>query len=108
MIGLDRLKNIVYFYQQQKDKSVSDTLLLNEVSRCNLFKVMKQVKSNNENYNPYEKLGFEFTMTDKGKPNPVWVFYHVDESTQLNMDIKQLEKWEKIIQDIISGNSAFR
>ncbi len=105
MIGLDQLKGILYFYKPQKDQDISDTLLLSDVSRCKLLIQMKQMKSNNENFNPYEKLGLEFNMKEKDKPIVTWLFYHVEEYSHLNLDLKQLEKWEKLIQDIISRHS---
>jgi hypothetical protein len=105
MIGLDQLKGILYFYKHQKDQDISDSLLLSDVSRCKLLIQMKQMKSNNENFNPYEKLGLEFSLKEKNNPNNIWLFYQVDENSQLNLDLKQLEKWEKLIQDIISRHS---
>ncbi len=105
MIGLDPLKGILYFYKPQKDQEISDTLLLNDISRCKLLIQMKQMKSNNENFNPYEKLGLEFNMKEKDKPTVTWLFYHFEEYSHLNLDLKQLEKWEKLIQDIISRHS---
>lgn len=105
MIGLDQLKGILYFYKHQKDKDISDTLLLSDVSRCKLLIQMKQMKSNNENFNPYEKLGLEFSLNDKSSPNIIWLFFQVDDYSHLNLDLKQLEKWEKSIQDIISRHS---
>jgi hypothetical protein len=44
-------------------------------------------------------------MKEKDKPTVTWLFYHVEEYSHLNLDLKQLEKWEKLIQDIISRNS---
>jgi hypothetical protein len=105
MIGLDQLKGILYFYKHRKDQDIYDILQLRDVSCCKLLIQKKQMKSNNENFNPYEKLGLEFILNDKSKPNIIWLFYQVDEYLRLNLDLKQLEKWEKSIQDIISKQS---
>lgn len=102
MIAVDKLKGILYYYKHQKDNDLYDSMLISEVSRCKLIKQMKQMKSNNENFNPYEKLGLEFSMLDKSKSSKIWLFYHSDENSHLNLDINQLENWEKLIQNIIS------
>ncbi|MDD4198683.1 MAG: hypothetical protein PHZ12_04685 [Paludibacter sp.] len=97
MLGLDEKKRIAYYHKHQKENSRSESVLLNEMSECKLLSQVKQIKSTNQNFNPYERLGLEFVSKSKNEPNVVWVFYNIDDSSYLNIDVKQLEKWEQLL-----------
>jgi len=97
IVGLDEEQGILYYCKNNKVKDSSTSIQLKNVMQCKLINQMKKVKSSNENYNPYEKIGLEFVSKEKQHPHVIWEFYNVEETSQLNFDVKLLEKWEKLI-----------
>ena len=102
IVGLDETQGILYYCKHNKVKDSSTSIQLKNVMQCKLINQMKKVKSSNENYNPYEKIGLEFVSKEKQHPRFIWEFYNVEETSQLNFDIKLLEKWERQINLTIS------
>ena len=93
IVGLDEKKGIVFYYKQQKDTDISKFLLLSEIKACKMFSQTKSAKSENANYNQYEKLGLKFICIDNNKSDTLLEFYNFEENSNLNLDVNVLEQW---------------
>lgn len=93
IIGLDNDKNIVVFFRLIRDIEISNVIQLSEIRNCKILNHMKATKSNNENYNQFERIGLQFSAKDKNIPDVVLEFYNFEDNSHLNFDIKALEQW---------------
>lgn len=101
MLGVDEGEDLIYYYKTLKEGDVSSVIHAKDLISCKLIQKMKSSKSSNANFNPYEKISFELILKDRSNTHVDWVFYDVDQMTQLNFDVKLLEKWEKLINKTI-------
>lgn len=92
IIGLDEQHEIVFYFKLVKEIENSNVIFLKEMKNCKMLNQTKSLKSKNENYNQFEKLGLRFVPKDKTKPDTVWEFYNIEETSHLNFDLKLLEQ----------------
>jgi len=93
IIGLDDDKKIVVFFRLIRDIEISNVIQLSEIRNCKILNQMKATKSNDENYNQFERIGLQFSAKDKNIPDVVLEFYNSEDNSHLNFDIKALEQW---------------
>ncbi len=93
VIGLDEQHEIAFFFKLEKEIETSNVISLREMRNCKMLNQTKSLKSKNDNYNQFEKLGLRFIPKDKTKPERIWEFYNIEETSHLNFDLKVLEQW---------------
>lgn len=96
VIGIDE-KNACIFYCKKNKEHISEHFLkLADVKSCKALTMNRVVKSKSGDFSLTDKLGINFTFTDKNKPDLLWEFYNAEETPQLNIEIRQVQKWVEI------------
>lgn len=98
-IGMDELKNFVFFYRQTKDKSTEKTVDLSMIQNCKLINAGRTLKSKNGNQTVIDRLDLLFIPVIRQKPEILLELYNSDDSTELTGELQFGEKWSKLIND---------
>lgn len=96
ILGIDDKKELVLFYKKIKDIETSKSVLLSELKSCKVLSQTKAIKSQNENFNQFEKISLQFVNKDKSKPDVYFEFYNHEDNSHLNFDLKVLEQWSEM------------
>lgn len=104
IVGFDEEKKLVFFFKHDKNNENSSLIDLNNVRSCKILNQTKLIKSRNESFNQFEKLGLQFIPIDKNMPEIVLEFYNAEDTPHLNIDIKSLEKWSNLLNMKLKRN----
>lgn len=98
-IGLDKIKNFVFFYKQIKDKVEEHTICLGEIQSCKILNISRSLKTKSGSQNVIDRLELSFIPIAENKPEIKLEFFNTDISVQLNGELQSIEKWSKLIND---------
>ena len=96
-IGLDELKNAVFFYRESKDKIDEQYLELADFQNCKVINTNRTFKNNGSLQKVIDKLELDFIPKTKEKQDVKLEFFNADVSLQLYEELHGVEKWSKII-----------
>lgn len=96
-IGIDEIKNFVFFYNKTNGKASAQAVDLANYQSCKVMKTGRTIKSNNGNYTEIEKLELSFVPISKDKNAIILKFFNVDDSFQLNGELQAIERWSNLI-----------
>ncbi len=97
VIGMDELKNFVFFYKKREDKDLENYIDLSEIKSCRVHILRREgVKGTDK---VIDKVDLSFTPYDKTKKVIDLEFYNTDVSSVLNGELEAVEKWGKLISD---------
>ncbi|UZR97104.1 hypothetical protein [Chondrinema litorale] len=98
-IGLDELKNTVFFYREAKDKVDEQYINLADFQSCKVINTNRTFKSNSGMQKVIDKLELDFIPKTREKQDIKLEFFNADVSLQLYEELQGVEKWSKILND---------
>lgn len=101
IIGLDERTSLVFFLKKCSDEVTSKQVDLKGIQDCRVIRTSKANKVRNPGYQEIDKLELCFTPIPENKPDIYLEMYNSDKSAQLGMELPLIEKWSKIINNII-------
>jgi hypothetical protein len=99
VIGLDEIKNFVFFHNRSNGKTTAQAIELANYQSCKIVKTSRTIKSNKGNYTEIEKLQLSFAPITKAGNEIILNFFIVDDSFQLNGELQVIEKWSNLINN---------
>ncbi|WP_405608351.1 hypothetical protein [Polaribacter sp. Asnod1-A03] len=99
-IGLDESKNTISFLQKTKKSSQFQFIDLSLIKKCQINNISKSL-SNNETV--VDKLNLNLTTLSIKDADFNLQFYNSNISFQLSSEFDSLEKWNKIINNILNN-----
>jgi hypothetical protein len=103
IIGLDETNRFVFFSKKMKDDEISRYINLAEVKNCKISNAVRTVGNNGSSTTVIDRLSLQFVPKSKDKSDIELEFFNADENTQLSGELQVVEKWNKIVNDTISG-----
>ena len=97
MIGIDEDTKSIFFIKQTDKETVVKHVSLSNVQHCELVKTT--VNSSGDTI--IDRLELKFVPIDPHQPQYIIEFYNLSERFQLNGELQMIEKWFKIIEDLI-------
>ncbi len=102
VIGIDEIKNYVFFFKQKKEEAISQFVDLAEIKISKAVKSTRAAKSKNENITITEKVKLSFIPKNKGKAETQFELYD-QENVQLNGELQLADKWSQQINDRLNS-----
>jgi hypothetical protein len=99
-IGIDDAKSYVFFVLKTEEKLKQQYINLSNVKTCEITKINRSI---NKKETIIDHLSLNFGLVDKSKPNIALDFYNSDISYQLSGEIQSIEKWYKLINDLLKS-----
>ncbi len=100
-IGMDSERRFVFFFKANDNTLQTHFINLAEIRTCRAGNASKAVSSKDSHFSVIDKVQLFFTPVVKNKTELVWTFYDAEESTQLFGELEMVEKWEKLINNVI-------
>ncbi|QVY64900.1 hypothetical protein [Polaribacter sp. Q13] len=98
-IGIDESKNAISFLQKTKEKNNLQYVDLTTIKSCEISNISKSL---GKNETTLDKLNLKLNAIDKNKPNVILEFYNSDISFQPVNEFDVIEKWNKLIGNLLS------
>jgi hypothetical protein len=95
IIGMDKTKNRVFFYKQEKDTTVEQFINLADIQTCKIITSHKTMTDARGNYKAVAKLELIFTSNSKAEQK--LEFFNADIFPQFEGEIQLIEKWCKLV-----------
>lgn len=106
-IGLDKENNQLFFLRKKENIEAEFQINLLEIQKCRVLNSNRTVNSKEGNYKVIDKLALAFTYLDKNKQETVLDFYKSElNNFSLNGELQLIEKWLKIINDLLMENKT--
>jgi hypothetical protein len=103
-IGVDESIKVIFFTKATDNHEMLAKVNLSEIQKCRVINVTRTVNNNGFHY--IEKLELTLTYHDKNKAESILEFYNANsDSLSLNGELQLIEKWQKIISELIKGNN---
>lgn len=100
-IGIDESKNFVFFVlNAQEELKQQQYVDLSTIKTC---EITKNHRLTSKKEKVIDRLSLNLDFVDKSKPNVILDFYNSDVSYQLNGEIQLAEKWNKLINTMLSS-----
>ena len=103
IIGIDKLKNIFFFYSQEKDNAISKFIDLSTIENCKVITSHKTRSSATGSSKIINKLELSFVSSDKSKAEQTVDIFNADGFSRLNGEIQLADKWSKIVTNQLSS-----
>jgi hypothetical protein len=104
VIGIDEIKNFVFFFKQKNENAISQFVDLSEIRISQALKSTRAVKSKNENVTIIEKVKLSFIPKNKAKTEIKFDLYDED-NVQPNGELQLVDKWSKLINDRLANKN---
>jgi len=104
VIGMDEIKNVVFFYKNINDKELEQVVDLNVIQNCKVINTSRTIKNKDGNQKVIDRLELSFIPTNKNEPGIKMEFFNSNISTQLDGELQSIEKWSKHINDRLKQN----
>lgn len=98
VIGMDEIKNFVFFYKQKNEETISHCVDLSEIHICRAVKTRRTVKSKGGSEDIIERIKLSLIPKNKEKAEVKFELYG-DEDTQLNGELQLVDRWAKQINE---------
>jgi hypothetical protein len=95
IIGIDKTKNNVFFYKQEKDITVEQSINLADIQTCKVITSHKTMTNARGSYKAVVKLELSFISNSKAEQK--LEFFNADISPQFEGEIQLIEKWCKLV-----------
>ena len=92
-IGIDRVKNQLFYLKKKEGKEQKILIDLNVVDRCSLVNQNRLVGDNRT----IDRLSLVFSYRNAKHPEKELEFYNKEESMSLNDELQLLEKWKSLV-----------
>lgn len=99
VIGIDEIKNTIFFYKQINNKVVEQFIDLAAIKKCKVINISRTISNKDSNINIVDKLELSFIPIVKNKTEIILEFFNTDYSPQLCGELQSIEKWAKTIND---------
>lgn len=97
VIGMDELKNFVFFYKKSEGKELTNYIDLSEMKSCHVHILRRESLKGADKL--IDKLDLSFTPHDRTKKVINLEFYNTEVSSVLTGELQAIEKWSKLISD---------
>ncbi len=97
VIGMDELKNFVFFHKKSEGKELTNFIDLSEIKNCRAHILRRDAVKGADKM--IDKLDLSFTPHDKTKKVIDLEFYNTDVSSVLIGELQVVEKWAKLVTD---------
>ena len=97
-VGIDETNKKVFFQLKNDEEIKPQFIDLSTIKKC---KIANIGITNANKEREIEKLNLELIPTNKNKLNVILEFYNSDISFQLNGELKSIEKWNKLINNML-------
>lgn len=104
VIGIDKAKNSVFFYKEEKENAISKSIDLATIQDCKVITSHKTMNHAKGSYKVVIKLELSFISINQGKTEQTWELYNADISPQLNGEVQLTEKWSKLINKQLNNS----
>lgn len=104
IIGIDKIKNFVFFYKKLKDKEVEQFIDLDNIQNCKVINLNRTITNKDGNHKVIDKLALDFIPISKDKTEITLEFFNSDVSIQFSGELQSIEKWSKLINDQLKYN----
>lgn len=102
IIGIDEIKNVVFFFKKTKYKTTETCLNLSDYKECRILKFGKNLNSKS-NVNAIETLKLDFIPKDKATSESQFEFFNEDTNIQLSGELQIINTWQSLIQQKITS-----
>jgi hypothetical protein len=99
VLGIDEIRNFVFFFKHRKEASSSQFVDLSEVQICQVVKKTKNVKNDIGNLSYIDRVELAFTFISKNKPETRFELYDREINMQLSGELQFVDKWANQIND---------
>ncbi len=96
IIGIDEVKNYVFFIKRDDYSYHSNIVNLAEYQICKLINVSRSV-GRDSSYKVIERLELCFVPKEKDGKEVRFEFYNAEKRSQINDELQCIEKWSKLI-----------
>ncbi|MGR7813871.1 hypothetical protein [Lacinutrix undariae] len=96
-IGIDQNSKRLFFYREKEHENVAQNIDLNTIKNCTIL----NLKNTNRGSHAIERVGLTFTSNSPKENDSTIELYNHNESYQLNGELDFVNKWSKIIQNIL-------
>ncbi|CDF78901.1 conserved hypothetical protein [Formosa agariphila KMM 3901] len=103
IIGMDNIKNLVFFFKKTADNSVENCVDLSDYKDCKILKFGKDLHAKSSSY-AIERLKLDFIPKDKSVPEQQFEFYNEAVNTQLSGEIQIINTWHELIEKKLALN----
>ena len=97
IIGIDDVKNMVFFFKNTMGTSIENCLNLSDYKDCRLLKFEKNLSSKSGTP-AIHTLKLDFIPIDKTTTTSQFEFYNEDVNTQLSGELQLINTWQALIQ----------
>ncbi len=98
IIGIDKARNSVFFYKEEKDNVISQFIDLNDIQTCKVITSQKTMS----NSKIVDKL--ELNFMDKNQAKQTINIYTADGISRLNGEIQLANKWSELINKQLNNS----
>ncbi|MDW5289602.1 hypothetical protein [Formosa sp. PL04] len=102
VIGLDDVKNLVFFFKKTLNNTIENCLDLSDYKDCRTLKFSKNLNSNSKSQ-AIQTLKLNFIPIDKTTTESLFEFYNEDVNTQLSGELQIIETWQTLIQQKLTA-----
>jgi len=99
-IGLNESKNAISFLQKTKEEMKFQFIDLNTIKNSEINNISKTLRKNETTL---DKLHLKLNAANKNKPSIVLEFYNSDINFQPGNEFDSIEKWNKIINNLLQS-----
>tara|TARA_R110000868_G_scaffold243515_1_gene499525 strand:- start:621 stop:1112 length:492 start_codon:yes stop_codon:yes gene_type:complete len=96
-IGIDKLKNYLFFYKKMKDKETTQFINLESINSCKILNSSRTIKNKQEKYHVIDRLSLSLKPNLEHKKEQILEFFNSDYNSQTYGELQSIEKWLKLV-----------
>lgn len=104
VLGLDINNNYIFFYKQNGEHIISQSVNLSEFKKCYVNNESITNKSKEGSFTTTKKVEICFTPKQSNQSEIRFQLYHADFNSQLSGEIQFSKKWSEFINDLLLKN----
>jgi hypothetical protein len=108
VLGIDESRNFVFFFKQNREEAILKFVDLAEILKCQSIKKNRTLKHNKESVIITERVELCFIPLNKSKGEIIFELYDEETNMQMNGELQFVDKWSKLINDLLKKKKPVR
>ena len=100
-IGIDQVAKTAFFYKNLEGQETKQFVRLNEVDRCELKIVSRNLSPDRGGRKVIDRIALVFIPVEGGDPVNSWIMYSSEENIQLAGELQLAERWKNIFREAL-------
>ena len=101
IIGVDKTKRTLFFITKREDSFREQFVELSHIKDCKIANIKRSTK----NGKIIQRLYLQLSYAEQIKQEVILEFYNADINYQLSGEMESIEKWNKLIHNLIDNNN---